>query len=130
MNSKQGTRYIKRRMGEELKKQILERNGIIQQQSENKTKSSVLYCGRCDYVNPNENKYCSKCSYPLKPEAYEEIKSLEEKRIEKLEQKYENDMKTLKDEMNNQFSQIIMMIQQNPKLSYVKPEILKKIHSD
>lgn len=130
MNSKQGTRYIKRRMGEELKKQILERNGIIQQQSENKTKSSVLYCGRCDYVNTNENKYCSKCSYPLKPEAYEEIKSLEEKRIEKLEQKYENDMKTLKDEMNNQFSQIIMMIQKNPKLSYVKPEILEKINKD
>ena len=77
-------------------------------------------------VNAIENKYCSKCSYPLKPEAYDEIKGLEEKRIEKLEQKYENDMKTLRDDMNKQ-CKMMLMIQQNPKLSYVKPEILEKI---
>ena len=29
MNSKQGSRYIKRRMGNDLKKQILVHNGII-----------------------------------------------------------------------------------------------------
>ena len=32
MNSKQGTRYIKSRMGDELKEQILKRNGIIRKQ--------------------------------------------------------------------------------------------------
>jgi hypothetical protein len=53
---------------------------------------------------------------------------LEEKRIETLEQKYEKDMKTLRNDMNNQLSQIMLMIQQNPKLSYVKPEILEKIN--
>ena len=31
MNSKQGTRYIKRRMGDELKTKILQRNGIVQE---------------------------------------------------------------------------------------------------
>ena len=56
----------------------------------------------------------------LKPEAYDEIKSMEEKRIETLEQKYENDMKTFRDDMNNQLSEIMLMIQQNPKLSYRK----------
>ena len=50
-----------------------------------------------------------------------------EEKIQKLEQKYENDMKTLRDDMNNQLSQIMLMIQQNPKLSYIKPEILEKI---
>lgn len=63
----------------------------------------------------------------MKPEAYDEIKDSEEKRIQKLEQKYENDMKTFREDMNNQLSNIMMMIQQNPKLSYVKPEILEKI---
>ena len=29
MNSKQGTRYIKKRLGNELKEKILEYNGII-----------------------------------------------------------------------------------------------------
>ena len=50
-----------------------------------------------------------------------------EKRIEKLEQKYETDMKTLRKDMNNQLSEMMLMIQQNPKLSYVKPEILEKM---
>jgi len=79
-------------------------------------------------VNAIENKYCSKCSYPIKPEAYDEIKGLEEKRIETLQQKYENDIKTLREDMNNQLSQIMLIIQQNPKLSNIKPvSLLEKI---
>src|SRR5215203_1914224 len=97
-------------------------------ETETKVKLSILNCPRCELVNAIENKYCSKCSYPLKPEAYDEIKGMEEKRIETLEQKHENDMKTLREDMNNQLSQIMLMIQQNPKLSYVKPEILEKIN--
>ena len=129
MNSRQGSRYIKRRMGDELKEQILKRNGIIQQ-TETKVKLSILNCPRCELVNAIENKYCSKCSYPLKPEAYDEIKGMEEKRIKTLEQKYENDMKTFRDDMNKQLSEMMLMIQQNPKLSYIKPEILEKINEN
>ena len=40
--------------------------------------------------------------YPFKPEAYDEIKGMEEKRIKILEQKYENDMKTFREDMNRQ----------------------------
>ena len=53
-----------------------------------------------------ENKYCSKCSYPLKPEAYEEIKMEEEKRIKELEAKYF----ILEDKMEKRFQQIISKI--------------------
>jgi integrase/recombinase XerD len=127
MNSIQSSRYIKRRMGEQLKKEILVRNGILSAE-DSKENSVVVVCYRCALVNAIENKYCSKCSYPLKPEAYDEIKGLEEKRIKTLEQNYENDIKTLRDDMNNRFSQIMLMIQQNPKLSLVKPEILEKIN--
>ena len=97
MNSKQGTRYIKNRLGNDLKEKILQYNGIISENA-SKKKISVIDCSRCDLVNAIENKYCSKCSYPLKPEAYDEIKSLEEKLIETLQQKYENDMKTLRED--------------------------------
>ncbi|HSF51542.1 MAG TPA: hypothetical protein VLA74_12335 [Nitrososphaeraceae archaeon] len=55
---------------------------------------------------------------------------MKEKRIETLQQKYENDMKTFREDMNNQLSKMILMIQQNPKLSYVKPEILEKINDN
>ena len=64
MNSKQGTRYIKRRMGDELKTKILQRNGIMQE-TEMKAKPIVSNCPKCELVNAIENKYCSKCSYPL-----------------------------------------------------------------
>jgi len=127
MNSKQGTRYIKNRLGNDLKEKILQYNGIIPENARKK-KNSIIDCPRCELVNAIENKYCSKCSYPLKPEAYDEIKGLEEKRIETLEQKYENDMKTLREDMNTQLNKLMIMIQQNPKLSYVKPEILEKIN--
>ena len=61
MNSKQGIRYIKRRIGDDLKNQILVRNGII---SENEVikKPSVHICPRCELVNTIECKYCSKCT--------------------------------------------------------------------
>ncbi len=87
MNSKQGSRYIKRRMGNELRSKILEYNGIISEDMQKK-KPSILNCHRCNLVNILENKYCSKCSYPLKPEAFDEIKEEENKKILELESKY------------------------------------------
>jgi hypothetical protein len=50
-------------------------------------------CPRCNLINTFENKYCSKCSYPLVPDAYEE-KAQEDGRFRAMEQKYEQDMKT------------------------------------
>jgi integrase/recombinase XerD len=79
MNSKQGSRYIKRRMGNELRIKILKYNGIEIEQLANK-KPSILNCPRCDLINAHGNKYCSKCSYPLIPEAFEEIKQSEGER--------------------------------------------------
>jgi integrase/recombinase XerD len=86
MNSKQGSRYIKRRMGDELKTKILQRNGIIHE-TEIKIKPSILSCPRCDLIFANDYKYCSKCSYPLKPEAYDEIKASENAKICSLEKR-------------------------------------------
>jgi integrase/recombinase XerD len=47
-----------------------------------------------------------------------------------MEQRYENNMKAIREEMNQQFNQIISMIQQNPKLARVKPEILAQKNID
>ena len=55
----------------------------------------ILDCPRCNIVNAFENKYCSKCSYPLKPEAYDEIKQSENKKFEILEEKYDTVSNTL-----------------------------------
>ena len=77
MNSQQGRRYIKNRMGDELRNKILEQNGI-EINTELKPKPTIAVCPRCELVNQIEYKYCSKCSYPLNPEAFEEIKQTEE----------------------------------------------------
>ena len=61
MNSKQGIRYIKRRIGDDLKKQILIRNGIISE-NEIKKKPSIHLCGKCGFVNSFEHKLCSRGS--------------------------------------------------------------------
>ena len=84
MNSQQGKRYIKHRMGDELKNKILERHGIKivdkQQQMVSRT------CGRCNYVNKLENKYCERvgCNYPLTDIAFQEIKAAEQSKMQEL----------------------------------------------
>jgi len=35
-------------------------------------------------------------------------------------------MKAMREEMNQQFSQLMSMIQQNPRLAQIKPEVLVK----
>lgn len=126
MNSKQGSRYIKKRMGNELKNKILEYNGIITEENQKK-KTSVLSCPRCNLVNMLENKYCSKCSYPIKPEAFDEIKILEAEKINNIQRRHEHDIDNLKKEMNDKFVQLFNIIQQNPLLANIKPEVLEKI---
>ena len=60
----------------------------------------------------------------MAPSAFDEIKEAENRKMQEMEQKYEQDMKAMRDEMNQQFSQIMSMIQQNPTLAQIKPEVL------
>ena len=110
MNSKQGLRYIKRRIGDDLKKQILVRNGIISE-NEIKKQPTIHLCPRCEFVNSLDFKYCSKCSYPLVPQAFEEIKESEEIKIKELETKYQNDIKELKEDMEKKFQTLLSRIE-------------------
>ena len=102
-------------MGEDLKNQILARNGIISE-IETKQKPSINLCARCEFVNGIDNKYCSKCSYPLTPLAYEEIKIEEDKRIkllEKKQQEKESEIQTMKDQTSSVLSALSNIANQN-----------------
>jgi integrase/recombinase XerD len=109
MNSKQGARYIKSRWGNELKIKILEYNGIMIDNN-HQSKPLIFECPRCQLTNIPENKYCSGCSYPLKPSAFEEIKKEEEDKLKKLEEKYDLQLVRLRQDMENQFQQVIAKI--------------------
>ena len=85
MNSKRPSRYIKGRMGHNLKEKILLENGIISD-SESQKRASVILCPRCSLINAADCKYCSKCSYPLTYRGYEEIKEEENAKFRSLEE--------------------------------------------
>src|SRR5207249_3891182 len=99
MNSKQGARYIKRRMGNDLKQKILVQNGIISEQQIER-RPTVLNCARCSLVNAIDNKYCSKCSYPLVPSAFDEIKEAENMKFHAMEERFNT--------MQSQLQQLIV----------------------
>lgn len=98
MNSRQGKRYIKSRMGNDLKQKILTYNGISPP-NEMRKKPSVLECPRCELINAIDNKYCSKCSYPLVPSAFEDIKMGEDIKLNNLIRKHETEMNEIRKEL-------------------------------
>lgn len=83
--SKYTRRYVKRRMSDELKNKILEHDGI-KLPIESTIPPALRTCGRCNYVNRFESKYCEKtgCNYPLTQAALDEIKKAEEETIQQL----------------------------------------------
>ena len=46
--------------------------------------------------------------------------------MQAMKTRHEQDMKAMREEMNQQFSQIMLIIQQNPGLAHIKPEVLSK----
>ena len=109
MNSKQASRYIKTRMGDDLKRQILAHNGAISEGDFHK-QPPIFACPRCNLVNIPDSKYCSRCSYPLVPSAFDEIKASEDLKIQALKDKYENEMRLIRVEMESKFQQILARI--------------------
>ena len=96
-------------MSNELKNKILEHDGISVEPSK-MHKSSVSTCPRCDFVNTLENRYCSKCSYPLSVEAFDQIKQDEENKIKALEASQNEHINRLREDMENKIQQILLKI--------------------
>lgn len=112
--------------GNESSESILEAYGL-KAKSEEIDKSMSKQCTNCTEPNKPDSKFCAKCRMVLSYDAY--IETVEEKQqkaseVKFLNEKYEKDMREMRDEMNKQFSQIMLMIQQNPKLMNIKPELL------
>ena len=55
-----------------------------------------------------------------------EDKEQKESEVKELKEKYEQDMMAMREEMSQQFAQVMSLIQQNPQLAQVKPESLAK----
>ena len=96
-------------MGNDLKEKILVYNGIVSE-NEIKKKPIVHLCPRCELVNAIDIKYCSKCSYPPTPQAFDEIKNEEDRRLKILEEKHSKEIQLIREEMERKFHQIFSKI--------------------
>jgi len=115
--------------GNESNDSILEAYGIISKDKQISEDLRPKQCPNCSEPNKPDSKFCAKCRMVLTYDAYNETleKQLEEEsEVKRLQDKYEQDMKTMREEMTQHFSQLMSIIQQNPKLAQVKPEVLTK----
>jgi len=83
-------------MGNDLKQKILVQSGIISE-TDGRPKPSIADCPRCSLVNCVDRKFCSNCGCPLTPSAFDEIKAVEDMKLRNLEQKYEQDIRSVRD---------------------------------
>ena len=99
---------------------ILEKYGIMTKDV--REKENVLKgkeCPNCQEINKHISKFCIKCRMVLSYDSYNEVRNEDKQKINKLE----NDMCLLKEGM----SKIFLLIQQNPLLVNIKPEILNEM---
>ena len=70
-------------------------------------------CPNCSEQSKPDSKFCAKCRMVLTYEAYSETlekQQEKESEVQVLKQKYEQDMKTMRQEMEGKFQQILSKI--------------------
>jgi hypothetical protein len=122
MNSRQPARYMKKRMGNNLKSQILAREGIALDAALTE-KPAVTVCPKCSYVNAAELKACSECDWPFSEKVNQQIKMEQKREVEALREQ----LRTVQENQDRKLGQIMNLIRQNPKLANVKPEVLSDL---
>jgi predicted amidophosphoribosyltransferase len=113
MNSNMAKRYI-HYFGNESSENLLEAYGIVKDGKKSDTLNSKI-CPNCGEQNaPDNSKFCAKCRMVLTYDAYSktlEKQQEKESEVQVLKQKYEQDMKAMRQEMENKFQQILEKIE-------------------
>jgi integrase/recombinase XerD len=124
--SKMAQKYL-HYFGNESSNGLLEAYGILPKDNQESDTLKPKQCPQCSEPNKPDSKFCAKCRMVLTYDAYNETLEQQEQKeseVKELKAKYEQDMKTMREDMNQQFSQIMSIIQQNPRLAQIKPEVL------
>jgi integrase len=100
--------------GNESNESLLEAYGII---TKDKQLADILkpkQCPNCSEPNKPDSRFCAKCRMVLTYDAYNETlekQQQKESEVQKWQEKYEQDMKSMREEMENKFHQIIQKIE-------------------
>jgi hypothetical protein len=115
--------------GNESSESLLEAYGIVTKDKQFSNALKPKQCPNCSEPNKPDSKFCAKCRMVLTYDAYSETieeTQRKESEVKELKEKYEEDMNAIRYEMNQQFDQVMSLIQQNPQLAQIKPEALTK----
>jgi hypothetical protein len=99
--------------GNESNNSILQEYGILPKDNEEIDALRPKQCPNCDEPNKPDSKFCAKCRVVLTYAAYNETLEKEpekESEMQKLKEKQEQDMKLMREEMENKFQQILARI--------------------
>jgi len=99
--------------GNESSESLLEAYGIVTNNNIPFDRLTPKICPNCNEGNTQDAKFCSKCKMIMSFEGYQEaLESQKEKEseVQMLQEKYEQDMKTMREEMEIKFQQILTRI--------------------
>ena len=119
INSKMPQKYI-HYFGNESSDSLLEAYGLVTRDQELAKTLHYKQCPSCNEPNKSENRFCAKCKMVMTYDAYNE--TIEKEKQRELEvQNLKEDMISMREQMN----QIMLMVQQNPRLAnFSQSEIL------
>ena len=99
--------------GNESNESILEAYGIVTKDQKISDILKPKQCPNCNEPNKPDGKFCAKCRMVLTYDAYNETLEKEQEKdteVQKLKEKYEKDMKSMREEMETKFQQILTKI--------------------
>jgi integrase/recombinase XerD len=108
MNSNMPHKYI-HYFGNESSESLLEAYGIVTKNNVPIDTLNPKICPNCNEGNTQDSKFCAKCRMILTYDAYSETlekQQEKESEVQNLKGKYEQDLKNMREEMENKFQQI------------------------
>lgn len=99
--------------GNESSTSLLQEYGILPKDNEETHVLHPKQCPNCQEPNRPDQKFCAKCRMVLTYDAYSETLEKEQQKeseVQNLKEKYERDMKAMREEMENKFQQILAKI--------------------
>jgi integrase len=99
--------------GNESNESILEAYGIVTKDRQQLDVLKPKQCPNCNEPNKPDSKFCAKCRMVLTYDAYNETLEKQQKKeteVQELKERHEQDMKAMREEMENKFQQMLTRI--------------------
>jgi integrase/recombinase XerD len=109
--------------GNESSELLLQAYGIIPANAQEDNILKPVQCPNCNESNKPDGRFCTKCKMVLTYDAYSETIEKEKQRELELKDLKEK-LLAVQEEQNQKFNQLMTIIQKNPKLENIKPEVI------